>query len=98
VRKGIALFQKVNVPFLGLVEIMSYYTTPTGDRIELFGHGGGKAEAARQNAPFLGEVPIYVEIREGGDAGQPIVVTSLNSAPGRAFLDIAINVRKQLMK
>jgi ATP-binding protein involved in chromosome partitioning len=98
VRKGIAMFQKVNVPILGIVENMSYYTTPTGDRIELFGHGGGKAEAARQSAPFLGEVPIYMEIREGGDAGQPIVVTSPNSAPGRAFTDVAINVRKQLMK
>ena len=98
VRKGIAMFNKVNVPILGIVENMSYYTTPTGDRIELFGHGGGKAEAARQNALFLGEVPIYVEIREGGDAGQPVVVTSPDSAPGRAFVDIAINVRKQLTK
>ena len=96
VRKGIAMFQKVNVPILGIVENMSYYITPAGDRIELFGHGGGKTEAARQSAPFLGEVPIYVEIREGGDAGQPIVVTSPDSAPGRAFVDIAINVRKQL--
>ena len=98
VRKGIAMFNKVNVPILGIVENMSYYTTPTGDRIELFGHGGGKAEAARQNAAFLGEIPIYVEIREGGDSGQPIVVTSPDSAPGRAFLDVAIHVRKQLMK
>jgi ATP-binding protein involved in chromosome partitioning len=98
VRKGIAMFQKVNVPILGIVENMSYYTTPTGDRIELFGHGGGRNEAARQNAPFLGEVPIYIEIREGGDAGQPIVVTSPDSAPGRAFLDIAIGVRKQLVR
>ncbi|HWN97171.1 MAG TPA: Mrp/NBP35 family ATP-binding protein [Methylomirabilota bacterium] len=98
VRKGIAMFQKVNVPILGIVENMSYYTTPTGDRIELFGHGGGKAEAARQNAPFLGEIPIYLEIREGGDAGQPIAVTRPDSAAGRAFLDIAINVRQQLMK
>jgi ATP-binding protein involved in chromosome partitioning len=98
VRKGIGMFNKVNVPILGLVENMSYYMTPTGDRIELFGHGGGKAEAARQNARFLGEVPIYVEIREGGDAGQPIVITSPDSAPGRAFVDIAINIRKLLMK
>jgi ATP-binding protein involved in chromosome partitioning len=97
VRKGIAMFNKVNVPILGIVENMSYYTTPTGDRIELFGHGGGRTEAARQNAPFLGEIPIYIEIREGGDSGQPIVVTSPDSAAGRAFLDVAIHVRKQLM-
>jgi ATP-binding protein involved in chromosome partitioning len=98
VRKGIAMFQKVNVPILGIIENMSFYTTPTGDRIELFGHGGGRSEATRQNASFLGEIPIYIEIREGGDAGQPIVVTSPQSAPGRAFVDAAINVRKQLMK
>jgi len=96
VRKGISMFQKVNVPILGLVENMSYYTTPTGDRIELFGHGGGKSEATRVGAPFLGEVPIYVEIREGGDQGQPVVVTSPDSPAGRAFIDVAINVRKQL--
>jgi len=98
VRKGIAMFNKVNVPILGIVENMSYYTTPTGDRIELFGHGGGKAEAARQNAPFLGEIPIYIEIREGGDAGQPIAVTKPDSAAGRAFLDVAIRVRTQLAR
>lgn len=96
VRKGIAMFQKVNVPILGIVENMSYYTTPGGDRIELFGHGGGRSEAARQNAPFLGEIPIYVEIREGGDSGQPIVVTRPDSAPGRAFVDVAIAIRRQL--
>jgi ATP-binding protein involved in chromosome partitioning len=77
---------------------MSYYTTPTGDRIELFGHGGGKAEAARQNVSFLGEIPIYVSIREGGDAGQPIVVTDPDSRAGQSFLDVAINVRRQLTK
>ena len=98
VRKGIAMFQKVNVPILGIVENMSYYTTPTGDRIELFGHGGGKTEAARQNVPFLGEIPIYVSIREGGDASQPIVVTDPDSHAGRAFVDVAINVQRQLTK
>jgi ATP-binding protein involved in chromosome partitioning len=96
VRKGIAMFQKVNVPILGIVENMSYYMTPTGDRIELFGHGGGRSEAARQNAPFLGEIPIFIEIREGGDSGQPIVMTSPDSPAGRAFVDVAIAVRTQL--
>jgi ATP-binding protein involved in chromosome partitioning len=98
VRKGIAMFQKVNVPILGIVENMSYYTTPTGDRIELFGHGGGRSEAARQNVSFLGEIPIFIAIREAGDSGQPIVMTEPESAPGRAFVDVAINVRKQLTK
>ena len=96
VRKGIAMFRKVNVPILGLVENMSYFTTPTGERVEIFGHGGGQAEAARQNAPFLGEVPIFTEIRAGGDAGVPIVVSAPDSAPGRVFTQIAQALREQL--
>jgi len=61
VRKGIAMFQKVNVPILGIVENMSYFTAPSGERVEIFGHGGGQAEAKRQGVPFLGEVPIFVK-------------------------------------
>ena len=52
VRKGIAMFKKVNVPILGIVENMSYFTAPNGERVEIFGHGGGKEEAARQNLPL----------------------------------------------
>jgi len=89
VRKGIAMFTKVNVPILGLVENMSYFTTPTGDRVEIFGHGGGRAEAGRQKAPFLGEVPIFTAIREGGDAGTPIMVSAPNHPASQAFLQIA---------
>jgi ATP-binding protein involved in chromosome partitioning len=89
VRKGIAMFQKVNVPILGIVENMSYYTTPTGDRVEIFGHGGGHAEAKRQNVSFLGEVPIFTEIREAGDRGVPLVVSAPTQPPGAAFISIA---------
>jgi ATP-binding protein involved in chromosome partitioning len=89
VRKGIAMFQKVNVPILGIVENMSYFTTPTGDRVEIFGHGGGKAEAGRQQVPFLGEVPIFTEIREGGDDGLPVVVAAPQKPPAQAFIHIA---------
>jgi ATP-binding protein involved in chromosome partitioning len=89
VRKGIAMFKKVNVPILGIVENMSYFTTPNGERVEIFGHGGGKEEAARQNVPFLGEVPIFTEIREGGDRGMPIVVSAPNHPAGKAFVQIA---------
>jgi ATP-binding protein involved in chromosome partitioning len=96
VRKGIAMFNKVNVPILGIVENMSYFTTPSGERVEIFGHGGGKEEAARQNVPFLGEVPIFTEIREGGDRGMPIVVSTPNHAAGKAFIQIAETVRKNL--
>jgi ATP-binding protein involved in chromosome partitioning len=96
VRKGIAMFRKVNVPILGLVENMSYFTTPTGERVEIFGHGGGKAEAQRQNVPFLGEVPLFTEIREGGDQGRPVTISAPDSAPARIFLTIADNLRNQL--
>lgn len=96
VRKGIGMFQKVNVPILGIIENMSYFTSPSGERCEIFGHGGGRAEAARQNTPFLGEIPIFQEIREGGDLGLPVVVSSPESAAGTVFLDIARSLRSQL--
>ena len=96
VRKGIAMFQKVNVPILGLVENMSYFTAPDGQRIEIFGHGGGRAEAARQDLPFLGEVPIFPEIRQGGDEGVPVVVSDPDGPASAAFLGIAEALRLQL--
>ena len=96
VRKGIGMFQKVNVPILGIVENMSYFTTPDGKRLEIFGHGGGVAEAGRQKVPFLGEVPLFTEIREGGDKGLPIVVSAPNSAPAQAFITIAKKLESAL--
>jgi len=89
VRKGIAMFQRVNVPILGIVENMSYYTTPTGERVEIFGHGGGQAEAARQRVAFLGEVPLFTEIREAGDRGVPVVVSSSEKPAAQSFIKIA---------
>ena len=95
VRKGIEMFRKVNVPILGIVENMSYLITPTGDRMEIFGHGGGQAEAARQKIPFLGEMPLFTEIREGGDRGTPIVVSAPNHPASKVFIQIAETLRKQ---
>jgi ATP-binding protein involved in chromosome partitioning len=95
VRKGIAMFEKVNVPLLGLVENMSYFTTPNGDRVEIFGHGGGRAEAERMKMPFLGEVPIFVAIREGGDRGVPVVVSAPDQPAGKVFLQIAEALRQR---
>ncbi len=97
VRKGIAMFQRVNVPILGIIENMSYYTTPSGERVEIFGHGGGQGEAARQNVPFLGEVPIFTEIREGGDRGVPVVVSGAEDPPGHAFIRIAEDLRQRFL-
>ncbi|MBI3416563.1 MAG: Mrp/NBP35 family ATP-binding protein [Verrucomicrobia bacterium] len=89
VRKGIGMFEKVNVPILGIVENMSYFTTPSGERVEIFGHGGGRLEAERQKTSFLGEVPIFTEIREGGDKGVPVVVSDPQAAPALAFYEVA---------
>ncbi|MFZ2643415.1 MAG: Mrp/NBP35 family ATP-binding protein [Verrucomicrobiia bacterium] len=90
VRKGIGMFQKVNVPIIGIIENMSYFVCPhCNTRAEIFAHGGGRREAERQNVPFLGEVPIYPEIRVGGDTGQPVVVSAPQSPAGKAFIDIA---------
>lgn len=96
VRKGIAMFERVNVPILGIVENMSYFTAPDGSRIEIFGHGGGRGEAARKGVPFLGEIPIFTEIREGGDEGRPVVVGAPQSEPAEAFLEVARNLRRLL--
>jgi ATP-binding protein involved in chromosome partitioning len=90
------MFNKVNVPILGIVENMSYFTTPSGDRVEIFGHGGGRAESARQGVPFLGEIPIYTEIREGGDRGVPVTISNPNSPPAQAFIQIAKTLQTAL--
>jgi len=89
VRKGIAMFRKVNVPILGMVENMSYFTAPDGSRVEIFGHGGGAAEAGRQQVPFVGEIPLFPEIRMGGDQGVPVVVSDAEKPYGRAFVEVA---------
>jgi ATP-binding protein involved in chromosome partitioning len=94
VRKGIAMFEKVNVPIVGIVENMSYFITPTGDRVEIFGHGGGKTEAERQGIKFLGEVPIFTEIRVGGDQGEPVAAAAPDSAPGQAFISVGRAVQQ----
>ncbi len=96
VRKGVAMFEKVDVPILGLIENMSYFTAPDGSRVEIFGHGGGKAEAARKGLPFLGEVPLFTAIREGGDAGVPVVVSAPGSPAALAFIEVARTLMTRL--
>ena len=96
VRKGIAMFEKVNVPILGIVENMSYFTAPSGERVEIFGHGGGRAEAERQSIPFLGEIPIFTEIRVAGDQGMPVTISAPEQPPAQAFMRIAEALRQKL--
>jgi ATP-binding protein involved in chromosome partitioning len=95
VRKGIKMFEKVNVPLIGLIENMSYFVTPTGERVYIFGQGGGRLEAERQNIPFLGEVPIYTAIREGGDKGLPVVCSHAGAPEGQAFFRIAAQLQQR---
>jgi len=89
-RRGVKMFERVNVPVLGLVENMSFYCCPNcGHRAELFGHGGARAEAARQNTEFLGEVPLVLEVRTASDAGTPIVAAAPESESAKAFRAVA---------
>ena len=97
-RRGIAMFEKVNVKILGIIENMSYYVCPhCGEHDDIFGHGGGKQEAARLEVPFLGEIPLFSEIRICGDKGVPIVVAEPQSEPAQAFVRCAESVLKQLL-
>ncbi|NWF73807.1 MAG: Mrp/NBP35 family ATP-binding protein [Nitrospirae bacterium] len=90
VRKGMMMFQKVNVPLLGIVENMSYFLCGhCGERTEIFSHGGGERAAAKLGVPFLGRIPIDPAIRDGGDSGLPIVVADPASPQSAAFRDIA---------
>jgi ATP-binding protein involved in chromosome partitioning len=87
-RKGGLMFQKVNVPILGVAENMSWFTDPAGNRHALFGTGGGAKTADALGVPLLGQVPIQPEIREGGDEGAPIVVTAPQSEAAATFRQI----------
>ena len=88
-RKGGLMFQKVNVPILGVVENMSYFVDPAGNQHHLFGQGGGAVVAQKLETILLGEVPLLSEIRAGGDAGAPVVVTAADSLAGRTFRHLA---------
>jgi ATP-binding protein involved in chromosome partitioning len=91
VRKGMMMFQKVNVPLLGIIENMSYFVCGhCGERTEIFSHGGGERAAEKLGVPFLGRIPIDPAIRAGGDTGLPIVVADPNSPQAKAFMDIAL--------
>lgn len=99
VRKGMTMFQKVNVPLLGIIENMSYYICGhCGDRAEIFSHGGGQRAAEKLGVPFLGAIPIDLAIRAGGDEGMPIVAANPDSPQAKTFRDIAAKIAEALDK
>jgi ATP-binding protein involved in chromosome partitioning len=89
-RRAAAMLAKLETPVFGVIENMAYFPDPaTGERIPIFGTGGAKTEAARLGVPLLAEIPIDIELREGGDMGRPIVATSPESPVARAFIQAA---------
>ncbi|MEK0450773.1 MAG: hypothetical protein RL088_3041 [Verrucomicrobiota bacterium] len=96
-RKAVSMFQKVNVPVLGIIENMAYFQCPSdGVRYDIFGSGGGQREADRQKVPLLGQIPIDIATRESGDRGNPITSAEPESAIGKAFIEIAQKLRQTL--
>jgi ATP-binding protein involved in chromosome partitioning len=96
-RRGLAMFRKVNVPVLGIVENMSYFQCPEcGTRSDIFGHGGARHEAERLGVPFLGEIPLHMSIRTSSDAGNPVVASEPDGPHAAIYRAIATQVREQL--
>ena len=97
VRRALRMFETVSVPVLGVVENMSYFIAPdTGTRYDIFGQGGGERLAEQYGVPFLGAVPLGIEVREGGDKGVPVVVSQPDSPQAQAFRHVAEEVARQV--
>ena len=96
-RRGLAMFKKVNVPVLGIVENMSYFECPhCGTRSDIFGHGGARHEAERLGVPFLGEIPLHMSIRTTSDSGNPVVASEPDGPHAAIYRAIGTKVRDQL--
>jgi ATP-binding protein involved in chromosome partitioning len=96
-RRAIAMYKKLNIPPLGIVENMSYFVcTNCQHEAEIFGHGGGEQMAADLGVPFIGRIPLYQAIREGGDSGVPLVISEPDSPAARAFLAAAERTAAQV--
>ena len=98
-RRGLAMFQRVNVPVLGIVENMSYFLCPhCGTKSDIFGHGGARHEADRLGIPFLGEIPLHMDIRAMSDAGTPVVASEPEGVHAGIYRSIAVRIRDALGK
>jgi ATP-binding protein involved in chromosome partitioning len=96
-RRGLAMFKKVNVPVLGIIENMSYFQCPhCGTQSDIFGHGGARHEAERLAVPFLGEIPLHMSIRATSDSGTPVVESEPNGPHAAIYRAIGTKVRDQL--
>ena len=97
VRRALRMFETVAVPVLGVIENMSYFVAPeTGIRYNIFGEGGGQKLAEQYGVPFLGAIPLGIEVREGGDKGVPVVVSQPDSPQAQAFRRVAEEVARQV--
>jgi len=95
--RAVKMFEQVNVPVLGVIENMSYFIAPdTGNKYEIFGRGGGQKLCDEYGLNFLGEVPMGMEVREGGDKGIPVVVSFPESPQSLAFDHVAEEVARQI--
>ncbi|OGA89106.1 MAG: hypothetical protein A3G27_01180 [Betaproteobacteria bacterium RIFCSPLOWO2_12_FULL_66_14] len=96
-RRAVAMYKKLNIPVLGIIENMAYFACPNcHHEADIFGHGGGETMATALGTPFLGRIPIYQPIREGSDAGVPLVISEPESPAGRAFMAAAERAAAQV--
>ena len=96
-RRAIAMYKKLNIPPLGVIENMSYFAcTKCGHEADIFGHGGGEQMAVEVGLPFVGRIPIYQPIREGSDVGVPLMISEPESPAGRAFMSAAERIAAQV--
>jgi ATP-binding protein involved in chromosome partitioning len=96
-RKGLAMFQTIEVPILGIIENMSTFICPhCGEESHIFSHGGARYTAEKLGVPFLGEIPLNMTIRETSDAGQPLLVDKAKTPEAKAFQNIAEIIKKEL--
>ncbi len=98
-RKGLNMFKKVNVPILGIIENMSYFLCSNcNEKHQIFGHGGAEKEAEKLGVPFLGAIPIDIELRSSSDKGEPIFIKDCDNAISRLYINIAKTLITEIEK